>query len=179
LNELFLELERRGRDDLAEEGFADGDIAVERSLDMKYVDQVHECSVAIPPFEVTAERVPEIEDAFHRRHEALYTYCELDNTPELINVEVTVYGRTPQLTVPELVIDGPAPPEPYDERRAYFPELGGHRSTPVYAGSALRPAHVVTGPAIVQEETTTIVVYPGLRLDVPSPDLYVMSPAGE
>ena len=57
LNELFLELEQRGREDLAEEGFADGDIGVERSLDMKYIDQVHECSVSIPSFEVTAERL--------------------------------------------------------------------------------------------------------------------------
>jgi N-methylhydantoinase A len=179
LDELFLELERRGREDLAEEGFGAGDVAVERSLDMKYVDQVHECSVSIPLFEVTAERVPEIEEAFHRRHEALYTYCELDNTPELINVEVTVYGRAPELAIADHPVDGAASPAPYGERRAYFPELGGDRQTPVYAGSTLRPGHVVTGPAIVQEETTTIVVYPGLRLDVPSPDLFVMSPASE
>ena len=177
LNELFLELEQRGREDLAEEGFADGDIGVERSLDMKYIDQVHECSVSIPSFEVTAERLPEIEEAFHLRHEALYTYCERDNTPELINVEVNVYGRSTKLTPPEAAEDGGGPPAPDGDRSAYFPELGEFRPTPVYAGSALRPGHTVAGPAIVQEETTTIIVYPGSRLDVPSSDLFVMSPA--
>jgi N-methylhydantoinase A len=177
LNELFLELERRGRADLEEEGFADGDVVVERSLDMKYIDQVHECSVSIPPFEVTAERLHEIEDAFHRRHEALYTYCERDNTPELINVEVNVYGRSPELSPPQMPGNGAGPPASTGERAAYFPELGDFRPTRVYAGPALRLGHVVAGPAIVQEETTTIVVYPGSRLDVPSPDLFVMTPA--
>jgi N-methylhydantoinase A len=177
LNDLFLELERRGREDLAEEGFADGSVVVERSLDMKYVDQVHECSVSIPLFEVTTERLPEIEEVFHRRHEALYTYCERDNTPELINVEVNVYGRSPEVTAPEVSADGAGPPAPDGERSAYFLELGDFRPTPVYSGSALRAGHVVAGPAIVQEETTTIIVYPGSRLDVPSLDLFVMSPA--
>jgi N-methylhydantoinase A len=177
LNELFLELERRGREELAEEGFTGGDVAVERSLDMKYIDQVHECSVSIPTFEVTAERMSEIEEAFHRRHEALYTYCERDNMPELINVGVTVYGRSPELPAPDVPADGAGSPAPEAERSAYFPELGGFRPTPVYAGSALRPGHSVAGPAIVQEETTTIVVYPGSRLELPSPDVFVMVPA--
>ena len=110
LNALFLELEARGHSDLREEGFGTADIVVERSLDMKYVDQVHECNVSIARFEVTAERLGEIEDAFHRRHEALYTYCERDNTPELINVEVNVYGRSPAPRPPGPPAGRAAPP---------------------------------------------------------------------
>ena len=177
LNELFLELERRGIADLAEEGFAGETIVVERSLEMKYVDQVHECNVSVPRFEITAERLPEIEDAFHRRHEALYTYCERDNTPELISVEVNVYGRSPELLAPETSSDGSAPPAPRAERPAYFDDLGEYRSTPVYVGAALRPGDTVDGPAIVEEQTTTIVVFPGSTLHLPAPDIYVMSPA--
>ena len=176
LNEIFLELEGRGRSELAEEGFDSSRIAVERSLDMKYVDQVHECNVAIPNFEVTAESLPEIEDAFHRRHEALYTYCERDNVAELINVEVNVYGRSPEPGVPEAEAGEAAAPLPREERQAYFPEAGGYRATPVYAGELLRTGQRVEGPAIVEEETTTIVVFPGLTLQVPAPDIFVMTP---
>ncbi len=178
LNELFLELERRGAADLAEEGFAEGGIEIERSLDMKYVDQVHECNVSIPRFEVTAERLHEIEDAFHRRHEALYTYCERDNTPEIINLEVTVYGRSPEPVAPLGAENGRTPPPPREERAAYFRELGEYRPTAVYAGADLRPGHSVEGPAIVEEETTTIVVFPGATLQVPAPDIFVMRSPG-
>jgi N-methylhydantoinase A len=173
LNDLFDELEQRGREDLAQEGFADAEIRVERSLDMKYVDQVHECGVELPVFEITTDRLSEIEDAFHRRHEALYTYCERDNTPELINVEVNVYGRAPRIKAPN---GGHTNAETAaTERHCYFQEHGEYRPTPVFAGRDLRLGSVITGPAIVEEDTTTIVVFPGSALSLPRPDLYVMN----
>jgi N-methylhydantoinase A len=177
LNHLFLELEHRGRNDLAAEGFADDDVVIERSLDMKYVDQVHECSVPIPRFEVTAARLAEIERAFHRRHEALYTYCEPDNTAEVINVEVNVYGRSPEPIAPQVTKGRTRVPAPCAERSAYFAELSAYRSIPVYAGSELEPGDTIDGPAIVEEETTTIVVFPDSMLHAPSSDIFVMTPA--
>jgi N-methylhydantoinase A len=175
LNDLFERLERQGRDDLALEGFSDDEITVGRSIEMKYVDQVHECSVELPVFEITAERVPAIEDAFHRRHEALYTYCERDNTPELINVEVNVYGRSPAIEVPSANGRATAAPPATTERPCYFEDYGDYRTTPVFDGRRLRSGAVVEGPAIVEEETTTIVVFPGSTLRLPRPDLYVMN----
>jgi N-methylhydantoinase A len=175
LNDLFVELESRGREDLRAEGFSEDEISVHRSVDMKYVDQVHECSVELPVFEITAERLPEIEDAFHRRHEGLYTYCERDNTPELINVEVNVYGRSPTIDVPGG--DGVASDQPTaaSERRCYFEDQGEYRPTPVFDGAPLAAGAVVRGPAIVEEETTTIVVFPGSTLRLSRADLYVMT----
>jgi N-methylhydantoinase A len=35
------------------------------------------------------------------------------------------------------------------------------QQTPVYLGSAVRPGEVITGPAVVELPTTTVVVYPG------------------
>jgi N-methylhydantoinase A len=175
LNDLFVELEARGREDLAFEGFGGEEIYVQRSVDMKYVDQVHECSVELPVFEITAERLVEIEDAFHRRHETLYTYCERDNIPELINIEVNAYGRSPRIDVPPGDRRTAGAPVQTTERPCYLKEYGEYRLTPVFDGPGLYPGDVVEGPAIVEEETTTIVVYPGSRLHVPRPDLYVMS----
>jgi len=175
LNDLFDELERQGRDDLAMEGFTADEVYVQRSLDMKYVDQVHECSVELPVFEITAERLGEIEDAFHRRHEALYTYCERDNTPELINIEVNVYGRSPRIEVPQGHQRTVGAHAGTAERLCYFEEYGEYLATPVFDGQDLQIGDVVTGPAIVEEETTTIVVFPESTLSLPRPDLYVMN----
>ncbi len=44
------------------------------------------------------------------------------------------------------------------KRRAYF---DGRVSTPIYDGVKLRARQTVTGPAIIEEPLTTIVVYPG------------------
>jgi N-methylhydantoinase A len=174
LNELFLELEREGRRELREEGFVGDDVYVERSVEMKYVDQVHECRVEIPLFQIDEKSLADIEDAFHRRHEALYTYCERDNVPELINVEVSVYGRSPRVDVPE---EGAAParhPKPSSRREVFFGEHDEYRPTDVHDAARLQVGDVVDGPAIVEEEATTIVVFPGWALTLPRSDVYVM-----
>jgi N-methylhydantoinase A len=175
LNRLFRDLEDQGREDLREEGFADADIYVERSVDMKYVDQVHECRVEIPLFEIDDANVAAIGDAFHRRHEALYTYCEPDNVAELINIEVSVYGRSPKIGIPD---DAPARtqrPEPDAHRSCLFAESGEHRPTAVFDAASLRVGDAIEGPAIVEEESTTIVVFPGSTLTLPRSDVYVMT----
>jgi N-methylhydantoinase A len=46
-------------------------------------------------------------------------------------------------------------------RRAFFREHGGFVEVPVHQRSELRPAQTVTGPALIEEPTTTIVVAPG------------------
>jgi N-methylhydantoinase A len=172
LHELFRTLEEQGRAELAEEGFADADVYVERTVDMKYIDQVHECRVDVPPGAVDDNFVTELATAFHRRHEALYTYCEPDNVPELINVEVNVYARSPWIaSAPEESHNGKATA---CERLAYFAEFGEYRPTPVFSGQHVATGTVVEGPAIVEEETTTIVLFPGSTLFAQRPDVYVM-----
>ena len=46
------------------------------------------------------------------------------------------------------------------ERRAYFPELDGYHSTPVYDRYKLGPGAELRGPAIVEERESTVVIGP-------------------
>ena len=48
-------------------------------------------------------------------------------------------------------------------RQAWF---GEWREVPVYALDDLRPGHALTGPAIIEAETTTVVVDEGDRVSV-------------
>lgn len=175
LDDILGRLEAQGRAELREEGFADHEIFAERSLDMKYIDQVHECSVAVPPRPITADSLPAIAEAFHRRHEALYTYCERDNMPELINVEVNVYGRSPSLRAAATTPVGDPLPPPAARRAAYFEETNSYEEVAVYGGASLGVGQSLDGPAIVEEPTTTIVVFPGSRLEVASTEAYLMN----
>ena len=58
---------------LVADGFAKSAIRIERSLDMRYVGQVHECTVEIGNFANNAKALEKVKDAFHKRHEELYT----------------------------------------------------------------------------------------------------------
>ena len=52
---------------------------------------------------------------------------------------------------------------PRGKRQAFF---GGWREVPVYALDDLRPGHTLTGPAIIEAETTTVLVDTGDRVTV-------------
>ena len=63
-------------------------IVARRSLEMRYVGQVQECTVDIDTFEIDAKTIDRIKDAFHRRHEQLYTYSERHSLVEVVNVDL-------------------------------------------------------------------------------------------
>ena len=52
---------------------------------------------------------------------------------------------------------------PRGKRQAFF---GGWREVPVYALDALQPGHSLTGPAIIEAETTTVLIDTGDRVSV-------------
>jgi N-methylhydantoinase A len=183
LNRILADLEREGRDALKEEGFSDDEVTASRSVDMRYADQVHECAVPVPiSGPISPAELDTIKELFHRRHEQLYTYCERDNLPELVNVEVTVAGRA-RVAEPSMISSRSASPrarpETHTHRPAYFEEYGGFADVPVYDGRAFAPGQLVTGPAVVEEPTTTIVVFPGWRLQLQPAEFYVMLNGGE
>ena len=52
---------------LNKDGFEEQNINIYRSLEMRYVGQIHECTVNIDFFEITNETLKNIKEAFHNR----------------------------------------------------------------------------------------------------------------
>lgn len=167
IDELFAQIEAQGIAHLKADGFKRKDIVTKRSLDMRYVGQVHECTVEIGTFKIDARSIGKIRDAFHKRHKELYTYAEPASTVEVVNIESTLCG----------VVDKPArmsigkgvPPQNAlkGHRDAVFSADGERTRTPIYDGTPLGADAVIKGPAVIEEVTTTIVIGPGwtARLD--------------
>lgn len=175
INQLFKSIEAKGVKHLASDGFAKGDIQVRRSLEMRYVGQVHECTVDVETFEINAKTIDQIKDAFHRRHEELYTYCERHSTVEVVNIEATVYGLIDKPRLPALRKGKRLPDTLKGHRKAIFSASGKGIRTPVYDGSALGAGAVIDGPAVIEETTTTIVIEPGWVAKLHSSGSYVIT----
>jgi N-methylhydantoinase A len=60
-------------------------------------------------------------------------------------------------------------------RLALFEENTVKVNTPVYSGDKLKAGNVVKGPAIIEEDTTTIVVFPRWQVELDGRDLYRMT----
>lgn len=176
LNDTFAAMEAQGRHDLGSAGVDPDAITISRSLDMRYVDQVHECQVDIPLEDLSASNIDAIAEAFHTRHEELFTYCERDNAVEIMNLESTVVGKVARPQLPPLASGTPDPASAQSgERPAFFEEHNAFVTTPVYDGAKLLVGNVVVGPAIIEEITTSIVVFPGWQVRLDNPGVYVMT----
>jgi N-methylhydantoinase A len=94
---------------------------------------------------------------------------------EIINLDATVLGRVDRPQLPALARGSRDPRHARSgERRAFFAAAGGFVATPVFAGAKLLVNNLVSGPAIIEEETTTIVVFPGWDAELTDPGMYSM-----
>jgi N-methylhydantoinase A len=59
----------------------------------------------------------------------------------------------------------PVAAPPHEVRKAYFGPTAASEA-PVFRRSALPPGAAISGPAIIDEKTSTVVLYPGQRARV-------------
>ncbi|MXN45660.1 hydantoinase/oxoprolinase family protein [Shinella kummerowiae] len=158
---LFREIEAKGVVHLEADGFTPDAIDIKRSIDMRYVGQVHECTVDIGTFPINETTIEKVKDAFHTRHEELYTYAERHSVVEVVNLESTIYGLIEKVRPPKLAAGGSAEDALKGHRDAIFAQSGTATSTPIYDGAKFGAGARIHGPAIIEEVTTTIVIEPG------------------
>jgi len=174
INKTFKEIESKGIERLNKDGFEEKKINTYRSLEMRYVGQIHECTVNIDFFEITEETLQNIKEAFHNRHEELYTYSEKDSPVELVNIESTIYGRIDRPNYSELENKGQINDALKISRNLIFSEKGNALKTPVYDGNKLSPGNLIEGPAVVEEDTTTLVIENGWFLELHKSGTYII-----
>ena len=157
LKASFADMEREGRARLS---WYDGQVVALRSADMRYGEQVFE--IAVPLHDVDWEAptlARDIGEAFHRAHEGLYTYALRDQDVVLVNARVSVIGRLP--AAPSASSSATAEPARAKGNRRVH--LGGWTEIPVFDFLALAADQVVSGPAIVESDTTTVLLRAGDR----------------
>ena len=87
LRGLYAELETAARRKL--EGEPRDAISIQRSAEMRYGEQIFEVDVALDRIDWEAENLLQlVTDAFHRRHEELFTYSQPGQEAVLVNARV-------------------------------------------------------------------------------------------
>ncbi|MDQ1848599.1 hydantoinase/oxoprolinase family protein [Gemmobacter fulvus] len=175
LDALFNGLEARGVKDLQADSFTEDLISVRRSLDMRYVGQVHECTVDIEAFTIDEAALERLKAAFHARHEELYTYSEPQSPVEVVNVESAISGAVDRPARMTVAPGTGAHAALKGTRPMIFNAEGIVQDTPVYDGALLGAGDVLTGPAVIQEVTTTLVIEPGWKVDLDATGVYVVT----
>lgn len=172
---LFESLERDAVAALEQDGFPRDRIRVARSLDMRYVGQVHECSVDIGSTRIDATSMAEIRRSFDATHEQLFTYAEPNSTVEIVNIESTVHGLIDAPEIPPIPVGNKVEAALKGARRMIFSADGRTVEAPVYDGDRLGADDFIPGPAVIEEPTTTIVVEPGWQARLDASGTYVIT----
>jgi N-methylhydantoinase A len=161
LRRIFHEIEAEGRRRLSDARFK-GPVHVRRSADMRYGEQIFEIPVPLHGIDWSREDlVRQIADAFHARHEELYTYALRDQEAVLVNARVAVIGELPALpTEPPRAASAPAAVR---SRRCCH--IGAWRELCVYGFDDLAAGQGVEGPAIIESSTTTVLLREGDRAE--------------
>ena len=156
----FRDLRRAAVEALLAEGVPRHRIAVSCAADMRYVGQFSEVEVPVPETGLTEAAVARLAGDFYRIHESLNGYSMPDAAAEIVNLRVV--GRGLADTEPMSARNGSPATALTGRRRAFFEDR--FREVPVYDGHLLASGEDVAGPAIVEQETTTVVVTPEYRL---------------
>ena len=158
LRAILDELGGQGRDKLRDQGVASDAVEISYSADMRYLDQIYEVTVPLPdPTLPDADFVGRLTSNFHRRYQELYSYNQQDQEVRLVTLRVAAVGKLPRIAQLDRATDATAA-SPVGRRRIY---LGEWADAPTYAADSLPAGTEIAGPAILESEFTTILVWPG------------------
>jgi N-methylhydantoinase A len=163
LRAICQDLVKRGHELLDQQKVPENRRRLEFSCDMQFAGQfnVLETRVAwLDRADIGVGGIAAVRKIFERNHDRVYGYVLEGELVEIQSVRVAVIGVTedPPFRPIAIAARSDASAAIKDRRRIWFAE--DPLLAPVYDGAKLRAGHEISGPAIVEQPTTTIKVPP-------------------
>ena len=157
IEDTFLNLEAEVGVLFAEEG-VHKDIVLIRMADVRYYGQEHTIRVPLAAGTVTQASLVELGGAFSEHHDKEYGFTL--NTPiELVNAVIVGTATVGKPVMQSDTAIRPQTTAQASSRTVYWQDLG-EITTPILQRSLLAAGEHVSGPAIIEEATSTVVVPP-------------------
>lgn len=165
INALFDAMEAEGTAQIGATGLR-GPRRVQRLVEVRYAGQGHELSVEIPAGRLGPASVAAIERAHALIYAGRYGYAEAPGTPlEATNWKVEISCGAPAVDLGARGSAGEGSAHK-PSRPVYFPERGGFIDCAVHDRYRLATGAAVTGPAVIEERETTVILLPGDRATI-------------
>jgi len=129
------------------------------TIDAHYAGQSHEIRVSID--EPDEDGLEAFLKKFAEVHRVTYGYDHPDQPVFIVSCRVRAIGYIPKTVAPSHVGGDSVAGARIDERSVYFGPDEGWRPTPIYRRSTLPVAEAVSGPAVIEEMSSTTVVLAG------------------
>lgn len=155
---IWRQMADQGRATLVGEGVDEDAIGFEPTLDLRYKGQWYELKIDVDPAALDAPDIEAIAKDFHAEHDLLFGYHNMEMPIDVLNVRLAAIGRTSDERInlnSAVTVDKPQRPA---RREIYSPQQESMVEVDVHQGDAMGPGVQISGPAVIELGTTTIVV---------------------
>jgi N-methylhydantoinase A len=163
LRQIFAGIEAIARRELREDGIPQDRQRLERSLEMKYPLQIHQVEVMLGEDDDRGETAEGLVRRFTERYEQLYGRGSAWTGTGIVEVVACRMVARGSLLQPELRGVGGDASDEERERTVHWIDADGsreERATRVVTTAAIGAGETIEGPAIIEADTTTVVVPP-------------------
>ncbi len=155
LEAAFARIEKEAVERLRHEDVAPENTVLQRTVEMMYQGQWRSLAVSAP---ATITSTEDLVRGFHDEHEREYNFRREDAPVSIFRVGVKATGVVQKAELPSFEVT-PHAPDPASQRDVWF--KGKSCRTDVYDRATMKAGAEFTGPAIVEQVDSTVVVPPG------------------
>jgi len=167
MNAHFGELAEQGSAWLDAENIPTHQKIIQKHADMRYFGQNFELSIDVGFDVIDEQNLRSVIGLFHREHKREYGYCREGAKVQIINYRVTALGKVSTIHLsaqPDCGADCDG--AVIGRREVYFEEAEAYIDTGIYDRALLHAGNEFSGPAVVEQMDSTILVPPGHRVRV-------------
>ncbi|MGW0632334.1 hydantoinase/oxoprolinase family protein [Streptomyces sp. NPDC002758] len=158
----FRQLQTEATGALIGYGFSPDSLKCSFSAEVRFAGQEHTLNTPVDEDFLDGDALRLLQDLparFVERHRERYGHGDLNSPTEIVTLRCRAIAPVirPAFTRPS----AQAETRPVASRDIWFPDSGWHKDVPVYERQDLGAEYRITGPAVVDEWTTTVIVPPG------------------
>ncbi len=128
------------------------------SMDARYKGQAFEIELPISLSWLEDGNYEQITKAFHEVHHRQYGHSDPNTSIEIINLRVRIVGHTPKPELKDIEKATDVYPNAISTRKIML--NGIEYDASIYSRTQLKFGHLVNGPAVVEQDDTTVVILP-------------------
>ena len=141
------------------ENFKESDIIFKRYGSFRYLGQDHSVEISLKNGIYNSDDIENIVLDFHNQYEKEFTY-RLDSQVDMIQFHLVAVAKIDKPALEKRNRSGLKVEDTIKEKRFVdFDEMGEHESA-IYNFDKLEPGMEFMGPAIVEDSSTTVVIFP-------------------
>jgi N-methylhydantoinase A len=175
INQLYHDMVEQALEEFVAFGVGHAELEIKKSMEFRYKSQFHDVEVYdVPNKELTLADFESVIESFHKRYEELHAYSLRFYSVELRSLGITVkVQKRDNINIKELPVGTEDVSEALKRQRVCLFD-GKHVQTPVYDSEKLKANNSITGPAIIEVPTTTVVIPQSWNCKVDKYGNYIM-----